>query len=76
MPYRSFVGVPFAVWMFAALALRDGSPRLRPISAIATVILVFQTMVLANLYQASHYFASRKDLLLAGTVTDHIFQPA
>ena len=73
LPYRSFVGVPFAVWLLATLALNTGNCKQRIVSIVAVALLVFQTFVIANQFQASHYFSSRKDLLLAGAITDRIF---
>lgn len=72
LPIRTLVGVPFAVWLFAYTALKSRQPTTSTIAMAAVLVAIFQSAVLGNSYQASNYFVSRHDLLLANSIFDKI----
>jgi len=72
LPTRSLVGVPIAMWVFAYIGTSRSQKLTTFLASLATCVLIFQSVVISNLYQASNYFVSKHDLALATVVMERI----
>lgn len=68
LPIRALIGVPVTMWVFACLALQDSRQIVHTAAVISTCILLWQSVVIANRYQAIEYFSNRRDEQIAASI--------
>ena len=68
IPYRSMVGVPYVIWLFATLTLYKGSALLKGLAVIAIIVSTFQLVNAHATYNAATQLALEHDKALAAEI--------
>lgn len=72
LPLRAFVGVPYAVWLTACLAIGSRLAVARLLGLAAIALATFQVLYTSNLYQASRSLVREQDRMLAAAIYDRL----
>lgn len=72
LPPRTLVAVPVAVWFCAYVATGAGNRWLAAAGVAASVLCLFQALVVHNTYQAASSFSTKQDFALATILNERI----
>ncbi len=65
LPTRSFLAIPYILWLMAAMLLQRKNVVVKAINAVLVSVLIFQIVIAQGMYAATEYVTQQHDRMLA-----------
>lgn len=65
LPTRSFLAIPYILWLMAAMLLQGKNVVAKTINAVLVSVLIFQIAIAQGMYAATEYITQQHDRMLA-----------